>query len=355
MDFTTEIRIPWVNPGSPGQLIGNVQSLTIRYGRAKITDTFSAATAVIRGRRPDLLPTINVGDGVNITVLNGMSGYAAGFRVADYRIFYGTTAAEDEFEIVCEDAIADLGRAYISTSMAAGTATITALQSIVTAAGVACANSGGRSTVSAQTFTNENALEIANKILRTEQGSMFGEDVGEIILIPRIVQMGFFTFTDGSIAGSGQKYQSLEFAGIAENYATKVIVEPQGLAAQSAGTGTRVNTLDTYDQTTSQAANLALYVDNLLAYAQNAPTQLTFLGKPLTSVTPISLFGRSGAEGLRIIFRGNTYEAVIYGGSMTVTPADVRVTYNLVGADQVNYFLLNDAVFGTLDNNRLGF
>lgn len=356
MDFSTEIRVGWVSPASPGTLISNVQNVTLRYGRTKITDTFSAGIAVINGRRPDLLPTISVGDGVNITVTNSGIGFAGGYRVQDFRINYGMVASEDTWEIVCEDAIAELGRAYVNSSFAAGQGTLTALETIALAAGLSASFSGGGSTVSAQTFTNANALDICNRLMRTEQGAMFGEDVGEIQALGRQLNTSFpVTFTDGTIAGSGQKYDQLEFAGIAENYATKTVVEPIGLAAQSAGTGNRVNTLDTYDQTTTQAANLALYVDGLLDYALNAPTSISCIGKTLTSAGVLELFGRPQMYGLYIVFRGTTYEAVIYGGTMTITPADIRLTYNLVGADQTNYLTLGNAVLGTLNNNRLGF
>lgn len=358
MNFTTEIRVGWVSPGSPGTLISDVQNLSLRWGRAKLTDSFSATTAVISGRRPDLLPTVSVGDGVNVAVYDPVfgGGYAGGFRVQDYRVIYGRTPSEDRWEIYCEDAIADLGRSYITTSFTAGQGTITALSTVLTAAGVSNFGSGGSSKVSAQSFTNQNALDIANKLLRTEQGAIYQGGVGELNMVSRAIRPQFvYTFTDGSTAASGFEYQQLEFTGIAENYSTKIVVEPDGLAAQTAGTGTRVTTFDTYDQTTTQAANLALYIDGLLGYAEDAPSTLTFIGKTLTSSGPLQYVGVAQLYGLTIIFRTNTYYATIYGGTMSVTPDDVRVTFNLIGADMNNYFTLNSPAFGILDQNRLGF
>jgi hypothetical protein len=49
------------------------------------------------------------------------------------------------------------------------------------------------------------------------------------------------------------------------------------------------------------------------------------------------------------------YYSIIEGVRVTATPESSRYTFYLSGADLNNYLILNDTVFGTLDNNKLGY
>ena len=61
--------------------------------------------------------------------------------------------------------------------------------------------------------------------------------------------------------------------------------------------------------------------------------------------------------GMRIVvvFRGTTFNCIIEGVTITATPESSRYTFTLSSAEQNNYFILNDTVFGTLDYNKLGY
>jgi uncharacterized lipoprotein YajG len=361
MDFTLKITYPYVSAASIGNELTNIQAVNVRYGRQKLLDTFSASTAIISGRRPDLLPTINVNDGIFIQYLNDLgvpsSGFRGVFRVTDYRVDYGITSAEDTWQITCEDAIAQLGRSYQNVTLTAGNSTGLAASTASATAGITMSYAGSGSNVSAQTLTNVNVLDVVNQILRTEQGTMYTaqETIDTIAFSGRNQDQGFnlLKFTDGTI-GTGQKYDRLTFAGIAENYATKVVTEPAGLAIQSSGTGTRVVTVDTYDQTTNQALALAQWLDGALDRAAASPTEISCKTETMTDVYPVSLFGFTGI-GVPIGFRSTTYNVLTNGGIMSITPSDARITYHVIGADVTNYLVLNNTVFGKLDQNRLGF
>jgi hypothetical protein len=56
-----------------------------------------------------------------------------------------------------------------------------------------------------------------------------------------------------------------------------------------------------------------------------------------------------------VTFRGTTVTCLIEGISLTATPEGARYTYDVSGADLNNYLVLDDAVFGKLDNNKLGY
>jgi hypothetical protein len=361
MDFTLKITYPFVSPASPGNEITNIQAVDIQYGRTKLLDNFPASTAIIRGRRPDLLPTININDGIWIRYANDLTNQASGFsgifRVTDYRVNYGIVSSADTWEITCEDAIAKMGRSFQNITLTAGQTTGAAASAAAGLAGVSMSYPGAVSKVSAQTLNETNVLDVVNQLVRTEQGSMFTAqqtiDFVEFSGRSQVQGVGLVAFTDGT-AGSGQPYDKLVFAGLAENYATKVLVEPVGLATQSSGTGTRVVTLNTYDQTTAQALSLAQWVDGALDRASAAPTQISCISETLSSYWPMSLFGHTGIQ-FTIGFRGTNYTVLSQGGYLSITPQQARITYNVTGADLTNYLILDNATFGKLDDNRLGF
>jgi hypothetical protein len=56
-----------------------------------------------------------------------------------------------------------------------------------------------------------------------------------------------------------------------------------------------------------------------------------------------------------VVFRGTTYQCVIEGINVTATPENARYTYYLSAGDYNNYLILNDSVYGQLNNNRLGY
>jgi hypothetical protein len=58
---------------------------------------------------------------------------------------------------------------------------------------------------------------------------------------------------------------------------------------------------------------------------------------------------------IELKFRGSTYTAFVLGFSLSVTPEICRATLNLLPSQATNFLILDDTVFGTLNNNKLGF
>jgi len=56
-----------------------------------------------------------------------------------------------------------------------------------------------------------------------------------------------------------------------------------------------------------------------------------------------------------VTFRGTVYQSIVEGITVTATPESSRYTFYLSGADLNNYLVLDDAVFGKLDFNKLGY
>ena len=350
--------------GSP-TVLSNIQGMQISYGRTGVQDPFRASTATISGRRPDLLPTITIGQDI---AMSGNSGDAyTGIYwhvVSNFKINYGIIPSLDTWTITTEDALAKAGRAQFASALniTAGTTTRAAAEQICIANGISLdyliSDSPG-STVSAQTFAvGDNVMTALQRYATTEQAVIYGSDPSQINWQSRkaVGTIGIRTdFTDETLTTTNPKtsFDVVNFLGIADNYFPKVIVEPAGLAAQTVGTGNRVFNASSYDQTTTQASSLAGYIKNTLSVSQSVPQSVSCTDLKQTNGT--ALFAAQIGRRVGIILRGVRYECFVQGGTVTVTPSQTRLTFNLSSADVYSFLRLNDAVFGRLDFNKLGF
>ena len=57
----------------------------------------------------------------------------------------------------------------------------------------------------------------------------------------------------------------------------------------------------------------------------------------------------------KIGFRGSVYYTVIEGIQIDATPEQTRITVFMSGQDTNAYLILDNTLYGTLDNNKLGF
>jgi hypothetical protein len=175
---------------------------------------------------------------------------------------------------------------------------------------------------------------------------LFTDDPAEVSVTPQIV------------------YDVLNFASFADNVATKVIVSPEGLAPQTFGTGTKSFEMKSYDQTTSQAANLAAYVQSTLTQATDVPFSIstrTSLQSDLF-ILQLAATGAQERNFLEVELRGTTYNCIINGATVSSDPSDTRVQLYLFAADLSAFFVLDNNFYGVLQddgppafNNKLGF
>jgi hypothetical protein len=86
-----------------------------------------------------------------------------------------------------------------------------------------------------------------------------------------------------------------------------------------------------------------------MAEAQNT-FKLDQIGAGATS-------GASSVVGAQVsvAFRGTTFQCIVEGLTISATPAGSRYTYYVSGADLNAYLILNNAVFGRLNFNKLGY
>ena len=330
--------------------------------RQNINDPVTVSTGQLYGRLPASMPTIEIGMGIGVYGTNGANQIGFQMKVNNYKVNYGITSAQDTWTMDLEDVLAEIGRATVSLSFTAGQKTQSAAADLASETNTdlnVVTPDPTQSTVSAQTFTNENGMTILRQLAQTENGQVFagGATLGAF----STTWYWYFTPRTGDLSVDGiftdlpdplytkLRYSQLEFAGIGDNYADSVIVEPAGLAAQTAGTGSRVYSVQTYDQTTTQAADNAAWLQAQLSDQTAGPRSISYTWEQQGGSY------KTVGELIQIEFRGSTYYAEILSTTTTFSPEGTRVTHNLAPYEQVNWFILDQTVFGRLDYNRLSY
>jgi hypothetical protein len=358
----------WENQIPP--ILDKDTSFTVTRGRQQVQDPFRAGTATVTGRDISQVANLEIGDTLFIRSLT-YNGLAAVFNIfigfiSDIKLDYGFTSNQDTWTINAEDGLATLGRAFVTNSWVAGDTTYTAATKAALGTGVTIANSGfpSGSTVSAQSFTNTNLLDVINEIVTTEQGRLYAVDGDYIIFSSRASQNAFGTiveFTDGTLSLSpgieGGKFDNLIFRSQADSFYTKVITEPEGLAAQESGSGSRTYTVKTYDETTTQADNLADYILGTLQVSQGAPASISCLAEQQSNPNALfaAIFAPEGLYSVNVVLRGTRYSTLVEGSTISGNPSETRMTMNLSSPFAAGSFILDNDVLGVLDTSRLGF
>lgn len=334
------------------------ESWTYRYGRRSVTDQWGSGGGAIEGVFPGSLPTISVGDWIRF--------YEAGFTtqfvlaVADFNWTYNPATNADRWTITLEDALAQIGRIYLDSDafIPAGFGAGVTAWGLATTYGVDFDYYGGESTTSAITDSKgTNGTQILQKL--TNQAGAYIQahrvDLGvKWVGYESLPWSGdpdtLFTEVWFSDVAGQTVYSEIQFEGLADSYFDLTFVNATGLDSQSAGTGLRAYAQDTYNETEADALSWANYLLIQLGSATQTPAQIITLDNVNE---PVFFMPGNGAK---ITLRGNTYYATIEGGTITATPgAYTRITLNLSDREALNYLLLNDAHWGKLDENRLGF
>ena len=358
------------DPTGAANVLTNIQNIQITRGRVQVQDPFKAGTATIQGRVLSSFPAVNIGDGVRV---NEVDPTGASVRVqvffgvvSDVRFTYGEVPAMDTWTIYLEDAIAVAGRNLTSPSagFASGLTTYRAAEIIALGAGINLFDISpipSRSRVSAQSVPNTNALSVIQQLIFTEQGRLIPSNTNRSLFWLSRGSIGLPSgdaFTDDTVATGLNKiyYTNVDLYSQADSYADQVVIEPAGLANQTAGTGQRVFNGASYDETTAQASDLAGYVLATLSVQNATPSTVSVISINNTGLRMLFAFNSAGfGYTYSLILRGVEQKVFIEGATLTATPEQTRITFNLVSAAAQSFFILDSASFGVLDQNKLGF
>jgi hypothetical protein len=364
-----------------------IQSVSINRGRQRFQDNFPQTSCVI-----ELIPAnsyalpLAVGQFIDVRDTNSASSpcYFAGAITDVSRKFElpfnsATGAApQDRITITATGAIGKIASTVINTStpIASTVSNVIEIIAITNAGADMFSVFPSMVAVPASTF-NGGALDIINGLLRTGQYLVDDLDSKRIALTSaQFTATNFaagignrqFVFSDVGTVGA-YKFQNLEYLSSVQNTFTEVQVVASGIATQRASTGLPpFNSLvyNTFNASTNDALSLAQFV--LLTQSLNAitPFSITTSTVQAPACTLLSLLstrdivnpgadaGMNLGAGVTVIFRGTTVQAQIQGINTTFYPDQARVQLYLspsLGAQ----FILDNATFGVLDQNKLGF
>lgn len=375
--------IATLDPNGSPTVLTNVVNIDIQAGRQAQIDNFSSARATITVRYPNgyVSPLASAVIGTEILIEGERSdgGYTTTLMwgvisdvVVQYGIPYASSVGNADYLILSvETLFAKLARTSgDGYAMASDTAT-NQLQDALLESGVAIAGYPGAyfaSRTLAATTISGSWADWLNTMAFTFGGRITeGNDFLTITNYQPAAVNTTITLSDTGAALTAP-YDALSFDSLGQNYYTEVVIDPPSVASQTASTGSapfRNFTTQTLNSTTGQALDLAnYYLGNYstpsLALSSvhlnlNVSEVMNFVSQvcALPAIEGSGIFGQ-GTQ-INVAFRGTTYACVIEGGALSATPEQASLTLYVSGAGLNAYLILNNATFGKLNSNRLGF
>lgn len=342
----------------------NWETLTIDTGRRNVTDNFKSTIVTITGRVPSSLPTLALDDVIIVEAFYQGDDYPAvsqafSYTLTDFTIEYGVLPEMDTWTVQLQDFLGVAGRSIIDISWASGVSTFDAFSSTMTALGGIAGGVQTSHYCNAQTIVAGNGLDILQTLANTERAELRSNTADSInFFTPNwSYQANLRNWTDTGTGTFPVSYNQLEFRGIADNFANKVVVNIRGGNTVDAGTGNFSYEYDTYSNTDGVAQDNAEYVLNML----NASEQMPFMISAVLDFQAVTsrascLLLESQPPSMRITFRSNTYDMFVLGSTITATVERTRCTHYLAPRSSLAALILDDTNgLGTLDNNKLGF
>jgi hypothetical protein len=362
----------------------NIQAITIVRGRQRFVDPFQGSQCII-----ELIPAntyaiaLAVGQVLDIRSSNSGSSPAMFCgQITDVQRSYGIpynaantpNAPADRIILTVTGGTGVLGGQILDFALplsagadAVGSAS-QAVSGVQTPQGYNSFDPVSGVTISGVTFpVGSTALDLQNVCLRTAQWSIDDGDTmrtsrsgpynSAVMYYPASATGTTITFSDAGTVGA-YRYNEIEYLSSIQQTFGSVGVKPDGLAAQfSTASGDFKNTIyfTTVDQTTTQAANLALYIRT----TANQTTPVPFVIRTSTAVADgVDVLARLETypvgTAVNVIFRGTSVTATVQGWSFAFYPDRCNVQA-FMSASLGTPFTLDSTSFGVLDTNRLGY
>ena len=357
-------------------VLSNVVSLDIKLGREHLVDNFVAGTGTVVMRYPTgfASPIAALVSGTYIKITNTTSGRIQWIGVInDVEIAYdipyvGGVGNGDYLTLHLEGALAALARSNGNSYSMASNPIDTQISNASSQSGVTIFSSFGSGVppTLAGTTVGTSWADWINTTNASINGRVYDNNGALWWNGPGQIKASTINFSDTTNNATNQVYDKITYESLSQNYFTQVTITPNSLAAQVASSGSapyRNLGLSTFNGSTGQALDLANYLLNTyntalsnissiscFANAQSS-MQLDALG---TDVDGANLWS-SISKRVSIAFRGQTLYGVVEGVALSATPDSARYTYYVSPADLNAYLILNDAVFGRLDYNKLGY
>jgi hypothetical protein len=343
----------------------SVQSIQMAYGKRLDSDSLKGSTITVSGRDPNLLPTLVQGTYAKLET----TGFSYQCYLADIQIDYGFVPQEDRWTIVFEDALGVAAKINKTKSITSNQQTVFAIGNLGFPEGPAPdaligfgPDANGVARMSAISITNGNLLSAYNQIMNTEQGLLYGGATSGVSFTKRLFFLNRnrrrgpeaeFTDSTPQAPAIAATFDGITFAGLQQTYWDKVIVEPEGLAPQTAGTGATTYVIDTYDVTIGQAAQTAQFILDNSSPDTSGPVELTCLAENQTNDAALDVAEVGRAMNIKL--RTDEYTCEVLGGVISANPESTRFTYYLKLREGSSFnFTLDSIYYGVLDTDKLG-
>jgi len=353
--------------------LSNVQGIQLNIGRHALVDNYQADSCSIDIWYPTgyYSPITAMVTGTFIKIVNTTTSKNIWYgRIADVAVSYGIVynsgthvGNSDRLTLTCEGSLAQWGRAAgNSYAMAADTASAQ-LTAASTSNGLTITSnysSVDNPTVAGTTLTGTWA-DWFNGFTATLNGRIRQGNNAVTALSKYSSFNSTVNFSDTANNATNQVYDNIDFVSLGQNYFTQITISPQGFSAQVASSGSapyRNLNVQTFNSSAAQALDFANYLLTQYKNTSFSLASVSCLAEAQNSMKLDSIgtgFWDCIGYAVTVTFRGTTYYAIIEGASFTATPQSSRYTYYLSGADLNSYLILDNAVQGRLDYNKLGY
>jgi hypothetical protein len=359
-----------------------VESVNITRGRSRQLDQFNAGTATIAFDNasqilnpsntsspyyPFVLPRCPVQILANgIPIYTGLiTDWNLNYDISNEDIMYASCA--DQFTVLANQAL----NAVTPSAEASGTRINTVLSYPEINYQGARAIDTGSSTLGAYAIEQDtNVLNYLQLVNTSEQGYLFMSANGTLTFKGRSSVLNPVAGATFNTDGTGLPYQTLVNQYGDELLYNYIVTQSPAGAKQTTSNANSIALyqaqqyalLDLLNSTTTEVAGLGNYLlgkyqNPVLRFtglstqmaALSATNQNILLGLDLTSICTVVknfVVGTPATE---------TQTLIVSGISHNITPGSHIVSYTFESTDGNQYLTLDDAIFGTLDNNLLSF
>jgi hypothetical protein len=364
--------------GSVWTSLSNLQSVTINIGNQEQLQQIKASTAQLRFRYPtgyaspitQLVPSTFVRI-VNTTPSSGNYTIYCG-RIANVSAEYGIpysggVGVSDYLDIDLEGTFAEMGRLQANGYVMSAGTIANQLTASTAYGALASWDSTTTQNIAGTTIDGTWGDWVSQLALTTNARLVDGSEPNMVngvytLRSPFADKIATVNFSDTTNNATNQVYSDITFESLADNYYTQVIVTPESYAEQvvpagsTTGRSYQVNTLNASE---ADALDFANYLLSNYNTQQLTISSITCMGEAqnsfqLDKIAANNFYNLVGYY-INVVFRGTTYPCVVEGVTMSATPSSSRFTYYLSGGSLNNFLRLDNATYGTLDNNRLGF
>lgn len=383
MPFTYKVK--YSTNGSTFTALTDVQNITVRVGRNEQLAAYNASTASVEIRYPtgyaSPIAAMVTGTYLKIESPNWVDSSGGCFlgRIKDVHVTYGIPYSggvgnEDYLSITAEGFFAAVSRmSGESYAMASGApqTQLTTAQGLNGTTSVYYRPSGTDPVLAATTISGTWG-DWYNQVLTTINGRMWDTNlINEVDVISPFYQnpIGISSddvpvFSDTPLTNQFS-YDQLEFTSYGDNFWNQADITPEGLpsvtvTAAGATTPYRTYSINTLNSSAGQATDYGQYLTSLYGSPEFRISSISCFMEATTRNQKLDVLADQSPAtypGMRVkvVFRGTTYQSIIEGFTVSASPESSRYTFYLSAAEQNNYLVLDNAIFGRLDFNKLGY